>query len=193
MKTVQPCKAGWPSAARHRGGLWVGSGCWELRVSRSCPLIDDTICGSLPVRALNFGWREMFVWVTREKKSFQWTCLDRGPRCPWRGGGGGGWRGSGTTGGTRLHLAGFHRALDSELASCRGICISRINKEQQQQKKPLVALSLWHGAIFFLDRVLRTSIVLMLLSFTCWFRFSLPFILLLFCLFFLFVYFYHLL
>lgn len=58
IKTVQPCRAGWPSAAQHWGCLWAGSGCWELRVSRSCPLIDDTICGSLPVRALNFGWRE---------------------------------------------------------------------------------------------------------------------------------------
>lgn len=69
MKTVQPCRAQWPIAAQHRGRLWAGSGCWELRVSRSCPLIDDTICGSLPVRALNFGWRETFVWATKEKKA----------------------------------------------------------------------------------------------------------------------------
>ena len=50
-----------PSAHPHLAqcSLWIGSGCWEPRVSRSA-LIDDNICGSFPVRALNLGWRQSF-------------------------------------------------------------------------------------------------------------------------------------
>lgn len=132
IKTVQPCRARWPSAAQHWGCLWAGSGCWELRVSRSCPLIDDTICGSLPVRALNFGWRE-----TKASCVPVWSLCSTVPVGVVLVGGGA----AGPGGDHRLHTAGFSRALGLELASCRGICISRINKEQQQKKPPWFFLS----------------------------------------------------
>lgn len=44
----------WPSAV-YGWGVVVES--WE---SADLPLIDDSVCGSLPVRALNLGWRESF-------------------------------------------------------------------------------------------------------------------------------------
>lgn len=139
IKTVQPCRAGWPSAAQHWGCLWAGSGCWELRVSRSCPLIDDTICGSLPVRALNFGWRE-----TKASCVPVWSLCSTVPVGVVLVGGGA----AGPGGDHRLHTAGFSRALDLELASCRGICISRINKEQQKKKNLRGSFSLTQCNLF---------------------------------------------
>ena len=55
----------------------VGSGCWEPRVSRFA-LIDDSICSSFPVKALNSGWRESFGYEERRASPVSvccsWSC-----------------------------------------------------------------------------------------------------------------------